>query len=473
MLNGIRRYFQRPPSPLISLVLPVKNGMPHVKRAIEALRRQTYRNFELLVQDGGSTDGTIEYLNSIEDLPRIEAVSQPDRGVGQAYNRGMARSKGELICLIAADEYLDDDALEKGVRWFRRHPQAAVIYGGMRLTDETGKVITVFIPPRFDLQRFLHNELFPTTAGFLNRERIGADLYYDETLPTCPDYDFWIRLGSKFGPKELVVVPEPIMSARGDRTSMSYRVESFDHFTRDKLFVLDRYVRSIPDESKASSLKASASCGILTWAAECVFDLEGHSPALLKWCSEVAKFDPYSKRLSRLARRSDAFEIGPSGQFLIKPNPQPRTPEVPTVPVSEVLNLDEMYSHRVWRRAKVFRGTPARVRTQTGPWNYSALIPLARGDWRDAKVWYWAKLNVQVITGQVGIGLLDANDIVNERLVSAEDGRVDVFVRLNWPAADGVMIRNGSIRGRSIVEIFSVTVETTPKAGTLSSASGK
>lgn len=105
-----------PSSPLISLVLPVKNGLPHLQKTIDALRRQTYRNFELLVQDGGSTDGTLPYLDSIRDLPKIELVSQPDSGIGQAYNRGIARCQGDLVCLLASDEYLDNDALEKGTR---------------------------------------------------------------------------------------------------------------------------------------------------------------------------------------------------------------------------------------------------------------------------------------------------------------------------------------------------------------------
>ena len=111
------------PDPLISLVLPVKNGLPHIQTTIAALHRQTYRNFELVVQDGGSTDGTLAYLNSITGLPRVEIVSQPDTGIGQAYNRGIVRSRGELLCLIASDEYPGRRCAPKGSRVVRTPPQ--------------------------------------------------------------------------------------------------------------------------------------------------------------------------------------------------------------------------------------------------------------------------------------------------------------------------------------------------------------
>jgi hypothetical protein len=271
-------------------------------------------------------------------------------------------------------------------------------------------------------------------------------------------------LGSRFGPNEFVVVPEPILTARGDRTSMSYRVESFGDFTRDKLFVLDRYLRSLGDEAKARALRRLASAGILTWAAECVYNLEGASPEFLKWCREAARFDPHSPRLLRLAQQSERFEIDSSNHFLIKPLPQPRTPVEPTVRVDGVLGLDEVRSNPEWRGARVERGATIRVTTVAKRWHYSALIPLLLGDERMAGTWHWAKLNVQVHAGQVGIGLLASDNIFDERLISPEDGRVDVYVKLNRPAAEGVMVRNGSIGGRAVVEIFSATVECSLKS---------
>jgi Glycosyl transferase family 2 len=440
-----------PSSPLVSLVLSVKNAMPQVRLTMEALQRQTYRNFEVVVQDGASTDGTVEYLSSVSGFPRIEIASQPDTGIGQAYNRGLARSTGDIVCFIAADEYLDDDALEKGVQWFLRHPHAAVVFGGMRLLDAAGRLFQTFIPPPWDWMKIIHNEVaIPMAAAFLNRKILGPDLYYDESLKTCPDYDFWLRVGSKLEAAQFVLVPEPILTARADRTSMSFRAESFPQFSRDKLFILNRFLGA---GENVQALKTSASAGILAWAAENVLRLEGVSPEFLTLCRQAAQFDPHAVRLSELARKSEAFEISSSGEFLLKPPPQPHTPQGPAQSIDGLLKLEDIHAKSWWNGAQVEHGTPTRVTTAPEPWSYSALIPLTPSGRR-----CWAKLNLQVRSGEVGISLFAADTIYNEQTIAPEHGRLDVFIRISEPGAAAVMIRNGSQPGASVAEIFDATV---------------
>jgi hypothetical protein len=445
-----------PSEPLISLVLPVKNAMPHLANAIEALRRQTYRNFEVLVQDGGSSDGTLDYLKSVQDLPRLEIVSDPDRGVGQAYNRGIARAKGDLIGLIGADELLDDDALEKGVQWFERHPTAAVVYGGVRLVDETGRLVQVFIPPAFDLDLFLHNQVEKTFAGFFNRNLIGDDLYYDESLKTCPDFEFWIRLGVRFGPDELVVQPDPIMTAHRDRTSMSYRVENFDQFTKDKLHILQRHLLTLPDAAEAAALRISASAGILTWAAESVFEMEGATTEFARWCKEAAALDPHSPRLLRLLKKTGVMDIDPAGQVVPRSSVQPELPPGPTV--RRELVRDEIHSRPPWQGA-VHHGKTTHVTTSPESWGYSALIPIHSGPLDESRGWSWVRLRVRVLAGEVGFALLAADDLFDEKLVSSNDEPTDVYIRLNQPGPLGVMVRTGARPGPAEVEIFDASVE--------------
>lgn len=453
------------PSPLVSLVLAVKNAMPQVRRAMEALQRQTYRNFELIVQDGASTDDTVGYLRSLDGLPWVDIVSEPDSGIGQAYNRGLARSNGELVCFIAADEFLDDDALEKGVRWFQTHPDALVVFGGMRLVDSNGRVFQIFIPPPFDWIKIITNATaVAITAAFLNRDRIGPDLYYDESLRTCPDYDFWLRVASKHDAAQFVRVPEPIVTALADRTSMSFRAESFSQFTKDKLFVLNRFLDSRGSEPETAALRATASAGILTWAAENLLWLDGVSPEFVNLCREAARLDPYSARLSELARRSDVFEIDVSGHFTVKPPQQPESPAGSTQRVDDALKLDEIHSEAWWEGAAVERGATTLVTTGSMPWSYAALIPLAPGRNWERDVWYWVKIQVQVKEGEIGFSLFAENNILNERTISAQNGPVTVFLPLNHPQTTGVMIRNGSTHGSSIVEIFDASVESAPNS---------
>ena len=287
--------------PLISLALAVKNGLPHLRSAVEAVQRQTYRRYELVVQDGGSTDGSLDYLQSVEkSLPACRVESAPDAGIGQAYNRALARCSGELVCFVACDEELDNDALERAVGWWSLHPDAVYVNGSVRLVDSTGGVYQVFDSPHFDLLRHLKCEVVLAFAGLLNAKKIGSDLHYDETLRTCPDYDFWIRLGARFAPEDFFVATDVFKTAVADRVSMSFRAEAFPQFCTDKLFVLNRFLDAQPPGAVIDEVRRSSSAGILLWAAEQVMNLEGNSALFDRLCERAGAFDPWSPRLHKL-----------------------------------------------------------------------------------------------------------------------------------------------------------------------------
>lgn len=291
--------------PLISLALAVKNGLPHLRSAIEAVQCQTYRRYELVVQDGGSTDGSLDYLLSVaKNIPECRVESAPDAGIGQAYNRALARCSGELVCFIASDENLERDALERAVGWWRLHSDAVYVNGSVRLVDGSGAVTQVFHSPHFDLLGHLRCDVVLAFAGLLNAKKIGSDLYYDETLRTCPDYDFWIRLGSRFGPEHFFVAPDVFKTARADRASMSYRAEAFPQFCADKLFVLNRFLDTQTPGPLIEAVRRSSSAGILLWAAEQVLYLEGCSTEFVRLCERAAAFDPWSPRLQKLVADS-------------------------------------------------------------------------------------------------------------------------------------------------------------------------
>src|SRR5262249_43581220 len=126
-------------APLVSLVLAVKNGLPHLKATIDAVRRQTYTHYELVVQDGASTDGSRQFIAGLTDIGPVKLVSAEDGGVGQAYNRALARCSGDLVCFLACDEYLEDNALASAGDWFQHHPHAVVLKGGGRLVHRPNR----------------------------------------------------------------------------------------------------------------------------------------------------------------------------------------------------------------------------------------------------------------------------------------------------------------------------------------------
>src|SRR5438477_8461361 len=137
--------------PLISVAMPVKNGMPHLVHAIESLTHQTYQNFELIVQDGGSTDGSVEYIQSVKELPRVEIVSAPDRNVAEGFSHAYMRCRGDFVHSFACDEFLEPDALETCLTAYEKTPAAVFIYGNANFVDADRNPAGQFVAPVFDL----------------------------------------------------------------------------------------------------------------------------------------------------------------------------------------------------------------------------------------------------------------------------------------------------------------------------------
>jgi len=102
---------ERADLPTVCLVLATLNAMPHLKNAMEAVARQTYPNLKLVVQDGNSSDGTLEYLRTLSFFSEIDIDSRPDSGVAQAFSRGLARASGKYVVIISADEMLEPDMI--------------------------------------------------------------------------------------------------------------------------------------------------------------------------------------------------------------------------------------------------------------------------------------------------------------------------------------------------------------------------
>ena len=107
--------------PLVSVIIDNYNYGCFLAQAIDSVLNQTYQNFELIVVDDGSTDDSQEVIESYgKDL---SAIFQENAGQGQAFNNGIAHSKGEIICFLDADDYFHEDKLARVVAGFQAHPE--------------------------------------------------------------------------------------------------------------------------------------------------------------------------------------------------------------------------------------------------------------------------------------------------------------------------------------------------------------
>ncbi|MBC2732254.1 MAG: glycosyltransferase [Thiobacillus sp.] len=100
--------------PLITIITSTYNAAEHLPTALKSIREQTYDNVELIVVDGGSRDGTLDILRENEDVIDYW-ISEPDKGIYDAWNKGLRLAQGEWICFLGADDRLMPDAIESMV----------------------------------------------------------------------------------------------------------------------------------------------------------------------------------------------------------------------------------------------------------------------------------------------------------------------------------------------------------------------
>jgi glycosyltransferase involved in cell wall biosynthesis len=117
----------------LSILTPSFNHARFIEDTIRSIAEQEYPHFEHIVMDGGSADGTIDILKK---YPRLQWVSEKDRGQSNAINKGMALADGDIVAWINSDDYYERNCFLPVMDAFAAHPDADVIYGGITIVDE-------------------------------------------------------------------------------------------------------------------------------------------------------------------------------------------------------------------------------------------------------------------------------------------------------------------------------------------------
>jgi glycosyltransferase involved in cell wall biosynthesis len=282
--------------PLVSIILCVRNGLPHVREAVESVRALTYKNLELVVQDGASTDGTREFLESVHDLP-LTVVSAADSGIGQAFNRALQRCCGEIIGSVDADNRLRPDAVDKVVRRFAEHQDAAVVYGGCDMIAEDGAFIHTWTAPDFDLLGLIDGSLVPPFAtSFFSRETCGAALAFDESFATVADFDLWLRLAHL----RIVRVFDVLADVRVGPQSSTWTPDMYEKQCYYKLLALRRFVAGSGRDALLSILAERAEAGIHLWAVDSMATIGGGREYVDRYFNEAGAADFRSERFRRI-----------------------------------------------------------------------------------------------------------------------------------------------------------------------------
>lgn len=193
-------------TPLVSIFCFVKNRASTIKRCIDSVLAQSYGHFELVVQDGASSDGTLEILRSFTDA-RIKIVSEPDSGPAEGFWKALNRCDGDIIGTCLSDEELLPDAIERAVRHFQREPSLGAITCDGFLTDAAGNVFNEFNAGEFNLVDYLFGWYCPFWPGsyFRRQALLEVGLKTHKWTIDCLEFEVWCRLATRH---EVKYVPE-------------------------------------------------------------------------------------------------------------------------------------------------------------------------------------------------------------------------------------------------------------------------
>lgn len=183
------------PLPLISVVVAVFNGADGLLRCIDSICSQTYSAHEIVVVDGGSTDGTREILER-EQAKLSYWVSEPDRGIYHAWNKALAHARGEWIYFIGADDYLfSTDVFERLAPVLAdAYPPIRIVYGQVALVNSKSKEL-IRAGESWDSakKRFGQIMCIPHTALMHHRSLFEYRGAFDESFRIAGDYEMLLR----------------------------------------------------------------------------------------------------------------------------------------------------------------------------------------------------------------------------------------------------------------------------------------
>lgn len=179
--------------PLISIVVAVLNGARTLPACLDSVFAQIHPGWELVVIDGGSTDGTVDYLRT--NAARLAYwVSEPDRGIYNAWNKAVAKANGEWLAFLGSDDRLHDGRVLDDLARAAAATRHRIVYGRMNLVTRDGTVAQTVGKPWVQSRRdFVAGFMFPHPGALHHRslfERHGA---FDESYRYAGDYEFLLR----------------------------------------------------------------------------------------------------------------------------------------------------------------------------------------------------------------------------------------------------------------------------------------
>lgn len=198
----------------ISVITAVFNNRDTIAEALDSVLGQTHGNIELIVIDGGSTDGTLQLLHSYGNRLAV-LVSEPDQGIYDALNKGLRLATGDVVGFLHSDDlYANEQVLDRMANVFV-DPRIEAVYGDLVYVsqDATDRVVRYWKSGAFTPQKLRRGWMPPHPTLYLRRtvyERLGL---FDTDYHIAADYDFMLRFLGRDG-VQAAYIPEVLVKMR-------------------------------------------------------------------------------------------------------------------------------------------------------------------------------------------------------------------------------------------------------------------
>ena len=177
--------------PLVSIITATYNSENYLKYAIESVLKQDYENIEYLIIDGGSTDSTIDIIKSYEHnfKGKLRWLTEKDKGIYDAFNKGISLSKGDIVGIINSDDWYEEGIISEVVKEIEGHD---MLHGNLRFLDAQGQVVKIYSQKKGSLRKYIstpfnHPTMFVKRYVYDSLGLFNLKYYY------AADYDFMLR----------------------------------------------------------------------------------------------------------------------------------------------------------------------------------------------------------------------------------------------------------------------------------------